>query len=354
MTVLVGVAVVAFVFGACAGSFLNVCIYRLPRRCMGIGSPSGSICPACRAPIRVWHNLPIVSWMLLRGRCASCRSPIRARYPGVELLTAVLFAVAAVARLAPAIPGTLAPEDALPVSISTLAALGFDFYLVMAVVVLSFVDLDLHIIPDEISLTAVPVGLVAGAVAPTALLLGHSPAWTGLPWADGLAAAGLGALAGGGGLWLLGWLGAVVFRRPAMGLGDVKILAAFGAFVGWDGCAIGLFLGAFAGAMMAGLRFRATRSHHLAFGPYLAFGALAVRLLDERVYSLARAGSDWVALPGNIVILWVGLGLLMTYMIGLLLVILRDGRRLAQAGYESGAGSGDVPGSEARDRGRKA
>ena len=335
---LVAVAAIAFVFGACAGSFLNVCIYRLPRRCMGIGSPSGSICPTCRTPIRVWHNLPILSWLLLRGRCAACRSPIRARYPGVEILTAILFAVAAVARLGPFLQTPLAPDDPLPVSIATLATLGFDFYLVMAVVVLSFVDLDLHIIPDEISLTAVPIGLLAGALAPTALLVGNSPTWTGLPWVDGLAAACLGALAGGGGLWLLGWIGALIFRRPAMGLGDVKILAAFGAFVGWDGCAIGLFLGAFGGAMMAGLRFRATRSHHLAFGPYLAFGALAVRLLDERVYALARAGSDWIARPGNIFILWIGLGLLMSYLVGLLLVIMRDGRALARSGYDSDDG----------------
>ena len=185
-------------------------------------------------------NLPILSWLLLRGRCRDCKAPISIRYPLVELTCACLFVTAFVMRVGPG------PAPAAPMSWHLLGLLTFDFYLIACVLVTSLIDIDLHIIPDEISFTGVPIALVAAFLAPSDALLASAPFLEGSAW-QGPVAAGLGALAGGGGLWLLGYVGTRLLGESAMGGGDVKIMAVFGGFIGWDACA-----GAFMVAVMVG------------------------------------------------------------------------------------------------------
>jgi leader peptidase (prepilin peptidase)/N-methyltransferase len=306
----------ALAFGACAGSFLNVCIYRLPRSCMRIDRPKGSHCPACGSAIRAIHNVPVLSWLVLRGRCASCKAPIRFRYPAVEALTALLFLVVVLSRV----------DLGSPTGWRGSVALAIDVYMVCAVVVLSFVDHDLHIIPDEISLAGIPIALAASMVAPTELQLAGLPVATGSLALDGLVSAILGGLAGGGTLWLVGFLGRVILRREAMGLGDVKLLAGFGALVGWQGTIAVIFGAGLAAVVVAGARFPFTRSHHLAFGPYLAGATLVVRVLDIRLTERALDLLEWVHQPGRYPWFMGALFVMVAGMLAFLVALRRDQR----------------------------
>lgn len=269
--------VLAFVVGSLVGSFLNVVIHRLPRG-ESIVSP-GSRCPACGNAIRPWHNVPVLGWLWLRGRCRDCGLPISVRYPLVELATALLFAAIAF-RFGPA----------------PLAWMWMAFG--AALFAAAAIDADHRIIPDEISLGGLAVGLT---LAPALHV------WDG---ADARAAwlhAGSGALLGGGLLWVVGFaharLCAAMGRRfehwpgddasfprpgsldywtwfPGMGFGDVKLLAMIGAFLGPVGViqtivaasAIGLLFG------IVWLAWRRSAATPFGFGPMLAMGALVALL----------------------------------------------------------------------------
>ncbi len=200
-------AVAAFVFGALWGSFLNVVIFRLPRGESVIHPPSH--CGACGTPIRAWHNLPILSWVLLRGRCATCRAPFSVRYPLVELAVAVL-SLAIWTRLAHGPPAPL--YDVI------VAYLGH-FVFILALVAIAFIDLDTMRIPDALSLPPILVGLL--------LALGEGPV-TGV----GLEQSLLGTLVGGGSLLAITWGYFALTRRHGMGLGDFRLMAMVGAFLG--------------------------------------------------------------------------------------------------------------------------
>jgi leader peptidase (prepilin peptidase) / N-methyltransferase len=247
--------------GLAVGSFLNVCIHRLPAD-QSVVWP-GSRCPACAAPIAWYDNLPVLSWLRLGGRCRACRAPISARYPLVELLTAGL-AVLSVARF----------------GLTPWAGVAFAF--ACALVVVSTIDLDHGIIPDVISLPGILVGLALSALVPGGV---------------GLWDAFAGALLGGGLLWAV----AAVYQRAAgiegLGLGDVKLLAMIGAFLGWQSLPAVLLVASFTGsigglALIASRRGRTRacrvlrvlgpgalarhlRRTPLPFGPFLALGALA-------------------------------------------------------------------------------
>lgn len=184
-----------FAAGATVGSFLNVVIHRVPRG-ESVVSPR-SRCPSCSRPIEAWNNIPIFSWLLLRGRCAHCKATISARYPLVEFLTAMLW-VAVFARF-----GLTAASAAAFVFVSSLVAI-------------TFVDLDFWEIPDEISLPGIVVGILA------------RPLVFDVPWYDGL----LGALVGGGILYLVRWTYEKVRHKEGMGMGDIKLLAMLAAFLG--------------------------------------------------------------------------------------------------------------------------
>lgn len=229
----------AFLFGAVVGSFLNVCIYRLPNE-ESIITPR-SRCPACLTPIRAMDNIPLLSFLLLRGRCRACGKSIAWRYPLVEALTGGLFALT-VARF----------------------GVGFDTAFLLAflagLVVVSFIDLDHQIIPNAITLPGIPLGLVAG-------FLGGEP-----PVLDRL----IGALAGAGFLYLVLYYGGTFYGQEAMGEGDLNLIALIGAFLGWRAVVItilvGCLLGAMVGVGLIALR-RLSRRQHIPFGPFLAVGA---------------------------------------------------------------------------------
>ena len=203
--------IVSFLCGLVVGSFLNVVIWRLPRG-ENLSRPR-SKCPGCGYMIPWYDNLPVLSWLLLRGRCRKCAMGISARYPAVELLTGLLFLWAAFAfqhHIATLVVACLA-----------LAAL----------VAISYIDWDHKIIPDVISKPGIVLGIASAPITllpqhPAALLSGAKP---GL---DAIAIAGLGALVGGGIILAIRWTGAAILKKEAMGLGDVKLMAFLGALVG--------------------------------------------------------------------------------------------------------------------------
>ena len=230
--------VIAGLIGAAVGSFLNVCIVRLPEG-ESIVRPA-SRCPRCELPIRPRDNLPVLSWLLLRGRCRSCRGRISIQYPLVESTTALLW-IAAVGRFG--------------ISWQALSSAVF-FSLLLAI---SLTDARTYTIPDELSLGGLVIGL-ALAFAPG----GISPV-----------RAVAGAALGFGLLWLVAVVGERVLRKPAMGGGDIKMLAMMGAFLGPGGVLLSLFLGALFGTVIFGpISLRTGKL--VPFGVFLALGAAVV------------------------------------------------------------------------------
>jgi leader peptidase (prepilin peptidase)/N-methyltransferase len=246
------IPIFAFLLGSLVGSFLNVCIHRLPRE-ESIVFPS-SHCPACQAPIRPWDNIPILSFLLLRGRCRACGSPIAWRYPLVEGLTAILF-VATVSRF----------------GVTPLAATLLLF--VSALVVIAFIDLDHQIIPNVVTLPGIPLGLLAG------LVLGEPPILDRI----------IGALAGAGFLYLVLFYGSTFYGQDAMGEGDLNLIALVGAFLGWRGVVVTILVGCLSGSAIGlaliGLG-RLRRREHIPFGPFLGLGAAVALFFGDRLVAL--------------------------------------------------------------------
>lgn len=253
---------VATVFGLLIGSFLNVCISRMPEDRSVVHPPSH--CPNCGAGIR-WHdNIPVLSWVALGGKCRDCGTPISSLYPTIELLTGLLALLVWV-RFVP---------DFRAVDAAHVAAFGVHFGLMAMLVAVTYIDLRHHIIPDEFSIYALPFG-VGSAVLLT---------WLGFPGAISWQSSVVGAFAGGGlllaiyGLW---WL---LRRREAMGFGDVKLLAMFGAFLGVQALPLIILVSSLVGSAVGIAVALATRQRltmQLPFGPFLAFGAVVWVLHGE-------------------------------------------------------------------------
>ena len=258
----------AFAFGLVVGSFLNVCIWRLPRG-ESISHPSGSHCPRCKEPLRGLDNIPLLSFLLLGGRCRYCGDRISWRYPIVEGLTGLLYVLL---YLFQRIHAGTNPGHVL--------AMGLVIALLVAA---SGVDFEFLIIPDEISLYGLLGGLLAGAVMP-GLHVGNAPYHTlrplvGIAPIDGLIGALIGAIGGGGLVLLFAVMGALVFRKEAMGLGDVKLMAMVGAFLGWKVALIAFFLAPFFG-LVYGLPLLLLKDEHtMPYGPFLSGGAVLTILL---------------------------------------------------------------------------
>ncbi|MCK6555994.1 A24 family peptidase [Candidatus Binatia bacterium] len=252
--------VLAFVLGAMIGSFLNVCIWRLPRDESIVSPPSH--CPRCLAAIRPWDNVPLLSYALLRGRCRACGAAIAWRYPAVEALAGVL-AVLLLWRFGPT------PQFAV-------AAV-----FVASLIVVSVIDLDHQIIPNEISLPGILVGLVVAAV-------GYGP-----PLLDSV----VGVLLGGGLLWAVAAGYAALMKREGMGGGDIKLLAMIGAFLGWQGVLVTVILGSLTGSAIGVALIRlggGDRRAPIPFGPFLAAGAVCALFFGDALI-------DWylaLAMPG--------------------------------------------------------
>ncbi len=243
--------ILPLVFGAIVGSFLNVCIHRVPLGVSIVYPPSG--CPSCSSRIPFYLNVPIISYVLLRGRCSSCGEPFSARYPVVEAFTA-LVALFTFLRFGP-----------------TLEAVVY-FAFLAALIVVTFIDLDLRIIPDVISLPGIAAGLIASFFLPY----------------PGVLNSFIGAAAGGGVLFAVAWGYRAATGHEGMGGGDIKLLAMIGAFLGWKGVLFTLLLGSFAGALIGTVLMLALGKgsrYAVPFGPFLAFGAAVHLFYGESLIS---------------------------------------------------------------------
>lgn len=265
--------VIAGIFGAIIGSFLNVVIHRVPNE-ESIVFPN-SRCPSCGAAIAFYDNIPVISWVLLRAKCRGCKQPISFRYPAVELLTAAIFVV-------------VAWHDGLSV------ALAFDLVFVSALVALMFIDAAYQILPDVITLPGVAFAVVARIAIP---LITGKPHFDDLPslaggafaelplWVASLLGAVIGGLVGGGFLWLMGWAWERLRKIEAMGLGDVKMMFMVGAYLGWRLTILTMFLGVLSGSLIGiGLMVferRFDSKKVLPFGVFLGIGAIAALLFGS-------------------------------------------------------------------------
>lgn len=230
----------AAAFGLVIGSYLNVVIHRLPREESTVLPRSR--CPRCGTQLRARDNLPLVSFLLLRGRCRECKAPISWRYPLVEAATGALF---------------VGCVEAFGISWQAAVAALFG----AAMIALAGIDLEHFLLPDVITLPGLAIGLLVSLGA----------GW--IDWRDSL----LGAAIGGGGLWLLRQAWLVLRKEEGMGLGDVKMLAMVGAFLGWQGVLVTVFLGSLAGALFGLTLIAAGRldlGSRLPFGVFLAGAAI--------------------------------------------------------------------------------
>ncbi len=247
----------AGLFGLVAGSFLNVLVHRLPRG-ESVVSP-GSHCPACGAGILARDNIPVLSWLLLGGHCRTCGAPISARYPMLELTNAVLWAL--VFLKARQWPEVLA-----------------GVFLASACLALAAIDFEFQILPDKITLTGLAAGILLSFFSKTK------------PPATALA----GAAIGGGGLFLLAFLYEKIAGQEGMGLGDVKMLAMIGAFLGPAGVLVSALLASLSGSVvgiMAIALERGDRKMRLPFGVFLAAGGVAAFFFGDAL--LARYRGLW-------------------------------------------------------------
>ena len=229
-----------FVFGLCIGSFLNVCIYRIPAA-VSIVTPE-SRCPKCHMPIRFYDNIPILSFLWLRGRCRGCGTKIAVRYPLIEFLTGG-FAFCCFLRFG--------PTPAAPVYFMFIAAL----------IVVTFIDIDHQIVPDSISLPGIPIGFAVAFLLP------------GIRPLDSL----IGILIGGGSLFAVAFGYQLLTGNEGMGGGDVKLLAMIGAFVGWKGVALTILVASVTGTavgLVLMLFARKNLKFAVPFGPFLSIGAV--------------------------------------------------------------------------------
>lgn len=267
--------VVVGIFGAIIGSFLNVVIHRLPRE-ESIVFPN-SRCPSCEAAIAFYDNVPVLSYLLLGGRCRSCKVHISARYPAVEALTALLWVA-------------VAWHDGLTF------ALPFDLVFVTAIVALVFIDAEHMILPNAITYPGIVFSLVARLAVPYLMGAPHfddlpqllDGALAGMPlWAASLIGAGIGALVGGGSLWLMGFAWEKLRGVEAMGLGDVKMMFMVGAYLGWRLTILNIFLGVLSGSLIGvGLMMRQEKRDMqmlLPFGVFLGIGAIAALLIGAHI-----------------------------------------------------------------------
>ena len=238
---------IAFGLGLCFGSFANVLIYRLPRK-ISIVTPS-SACPACNSRIAPYDLLPVISWILLKGRCRRCRKSISPRYPLIEITCAMLFV-------------------GMAIFTSTFSAI-FLSALAFILLTVSIIDWDTQEIPDSLLVTAAFVGLcwvIAGHFSPL------------FPNAPGFIDAGLGILAGGLPLYIVDKLVLIIYKKDGFGYGDVKLMAVAGMFLGWRLIFVAFFFafivgGAYAAFLLA--TGRANRGEYIAFGPFLSGGIIA-------------------------------------------------------------------------------
>ena len=263
-----------FVLGACIGSFLNVVIYRVPNE---MSLFTSSACPNCKAAIKFYHNIPILGWLILGGKCSSCKGPISMRYPAIELLTALVFCL---------VYWQIGLTAFLPVALAFVAAM----------IALIFIDAEHMILPNVITYPMFAIALIVRVVypivfpafvfsdttlAPINYLHGY-PAWV-----VSLAGALFGALIGGGSLWAVGAIWKALRGVESMGLGDVKLLFGIGALLGWRLTLLTIFIGAFTGALVGVIVLSRQKDKNLQtqipFGIFLGIGSIVALLFGDRM-----------------------------------------------------------------------
>jgi len=243
--------ILIFILGLIVGSFSNVCIYRIPKN-ESIVYPA-SHCPKCRSKIKPVDNIPLLSFILLKGRCRNCKSKISIQYPIVELLTGLIYLIIYL------IYG---------LNIQTLV------YIILssALIIIAFIDLNEQIVPDVISLPGIVIGFIISFFVSYISFINSA----------------LGVFVGGGIILVIGLTGSVIFKKEAMGGGDVKLAAMIGAFLGWRYIIISLFLGFFIGALAGIILILSkikSREDAIPFGPFIVLGSFITLFWGEQIIS---------------------------------------------------------------------
>ena len=244
--------VIIFMFGLCIGSFMNVCIYRLPAS-KSIIDPLLSTCPSCNSDIRFYDNIPVLSYLWLKGRCRNCNAPISFRYLLVEVMSGII-------------------------AVNVLFAFGLSFEgliyfaFISSLLIITFIDIDHKIIPDIITLPGILVGLVASFALPAVTLKDSA----------------LGLLAGGGSLLIAAWVYNLITSKDGMGGGDIKLLAMIGTIIGWKGVIFTIFISSAVGTVI-GMTVMLIKGKNLKFaipfGPFLSIGAITYIFFGQRFIS---------------------------------------------------------------------
>jgi len=241
--------IAAVIFGAIVGSFLNVCILRLPKE-ESIITP-GSHCPHCKKSIKFYDNIPLISYLYLKGKCRHCHQPISAQYPFIEGITALISLFLML---------TFGPSWSYLIYFSFIAAL----------IVITVIDLYHQIIPDVISIPGIGVGLISALVLPR------------ITFFDSL----IGILLGGGSLFFVATLYQWLFKREGMGGGDIKLLGMIGAFLGWKAVILTIFLSSLLGSItgIAIIAFKGKDfKYAIPFGPFLSLAAAISLFFGENI-----------------------------------------------------------------------
>lgn len=242
--------IVVLLFGAVIGSFLNVCIYRLPRE-ESVAWPA-SHCPSCGQAIAAYDNIPVISYLILRGRCRACRAAISVRYPLVEAVNAIAYVI-------------VFWMFGFTATACVYASL------VSALIVVTGTDLYHYMIPDVVTLPGIVIGLLCAVlILPVGIV-------------DSL----LGVLVGGGSLWFLAWVSPYIFGKEGMGGGDIKLMAMVGSFIGWQPTLLAIMIGSLLGSVIGGGLMVARimrREQYIPFGPFLAIGAVLALLFHQPLF----------------------------------------------------------------------
>jgi leader peptidase (prepilin peptidase)/N-methyltransferase len=243
----------SLIFGALVGSFLNVVIFRLPDESQSVIFPA-SHCPECQTKLRWFENIPVLSWLALRGKCRTCKAPISLQYPVVELSMALL-------------------SGALYRQFGPAFAAIYYFFFVAALLAVIFIDLHHQIIPDKISLPGIGIGFLGSFFNPY------------VTWQE----AGLGLLIGGGILYGVAFGYALLTGKDGMGGGDIKLLAMIGAFLGWQSLLYIVFASSLSGSIIGGAALlvqKKDRQTRIPFGPFLSLAALSWLFFQDGILTV--------------------------------------------------------------------
>lgn len=256
-----------FLFGLAVGSFLNVCIYRIPLPDVSVHSPRRSFCPECNETIKVYDNIPVLSYLLLWGKCRYCKARISVIYPLVELATGALF---------------LLMLYHFGLTLELLLALAFTAVLLS----ISVIDAKLYIIPNVIIAT----GLILGVILVCAIAYQRADVWY-------LFTRLIGAVTGGMALWLIAVIGSAILRKKAMGGGDIKLMTLIGLFLGaWPQLVMVIAFSALSGAIVGSaliLSGRKNRQSPIPYGPFLAGAAVLVLLWGDELWHIYLQFVGW-------------------------------------------------------------